>query len=46
MQLNIFDLPGYTPNLFEYKRLNIFGSIDTILLEKPENDWNNSVFHE
>jgi len=45
MPINVFDLAGYTPNLFEYEPLNIYGSIDTILSEKPENDWDNSIFH-
>jgi len=44
--ITIFDLAGYTPNLFEHKPLNIFGLIDTILSEKSENDWNNPIFHE
>jgi hypothetical protein len=45
MPINIFDLAGYTTNLFEYEPLNIFGSINTILLEQSENDWNNPIFH-
>ena len=43
--INIFDLAGYIPNLFEYEPLNIFGSINEILAKKPENDWNNPIFH-
>jgi len=46
MTINIFDLARYTPNLFEHAPLNIFGSIDSVLSEKPENDWNNPVFHK
>jgi hypothetical protein len=34
MTINIFDLAGYTPNLFEYEPFNILGSIDTILSGK------------
>jgi hypothetical protein len=45
MPINVFDLAGYIPIPFEYEPLNIFGSIDTILSEKPENDWNNPIFH-
>jgi hypothetical protein len=41
----VFDLAGYTPNLFEHEPINIFGSIDTVSSEKPENDWNNPIFH-
>jgi hypothetical protein len=29
----VFDLASYKPNLFEYQRLNIVGSINTVLLE-------------
>jgi len=43
--INIFDFAGYTPNLFEYEPLNIFGLIFAILSEEPENDWNNPIFH-
>jgi len=43
--INVFNLAGYTLNLLEYEPLNIFGSIDTILSEKPENDWSNAIFH-
>jgi len=45
MPINVFDLAGYTPNLFETEPLNIFGSINTILSEVPYNDWNNPIFH-
>jgi hypothetical protein len=45
MRIYVFVSAGYTPNLFEYEPLNIFGSIDTILYEKSENDWNNPIFH-
>jgi hypothetical protein len=43
--INVFDLPGYTPNLFEDEPVNIFDSIDTIITEKPEDNWNNLIFH-
>jgi len=33
------------PNLFEYEPIDIFGSIDSVLFEKPEHDWNNLIFH-
>jgi len=46
MPINVFDLAGYIPNRFEYKPLNIFGSIDTILSEETANDWNNPIFHD
>jgi hypothetical protein len=45
MTIDVFALAGYTPNLFEHEPLNIFGSIDTILSEQFENDWNNPIFH-
>jgi len=45
MPINVFDLAGYTPNLFETEPLNIFSSINTILSEVPYNDWNNPIFH-
>jgi hypothetical protein len=45
MPFNVFNLAGYTPNLFEYEPLNIFGSIDSIISEIEENDWNNPIFH-
>jgi len=45
MRINVFDLAGYTPNIFEHKPVNIFGSIDSVLKEKSENDWNNPIFH-
>jgi len=43
--INIFDLARYTRNLFEHEPLNIFGSIEPNLFEKPENDWSNPIFH-
>jgi len=45
MTVNIFDLAGYMPNLFQYQSLNIFSSLETILSEVPDKDWNNSIFH-
>jgi len=45
MPINIFNLAGYTPNLFDYEPLQIFGSIDTILSEKSGNDCDNPIFH-
>jgi hypothetical protein len=45
MPVNVFDLAGYTLEMFEYEQLNIFGLIDSILLEKPENDWDNHSIH-
>jgi hypothetical protein len=45
MPINIFDLAGYTPKLFQQELLNIFGLTDSILFEKPENDCNNPIFH-
>jgi len=44
MPVDIFDLAGYIPNLFEYEPLNIFSSIDEVLLREPENDWDNPIF--
>ena len=44
MPKNVFDLACYTPDLFEYKPLNIYGSIDTDLLEESEDDWKNAIF--
>ena len=41
----MFNLAGYIPNLFEQEPFNIFCSIDTILSEKPEDNWNNPIFH-
>jgi len=46
MTINIFDLAGYTSNLFEYEPLNIFRSIYSVLFEKSENDWNNPILHK
>jgi len=37
-------LAGYTTNLFEHEPLNIFSSLNTISLEKPETDCNNPIF--
>jgi len=45
MPINVFDLSRYTPDLFEYEPLNIFGSMDTISSENPEDDWDNTIFH-
>jgi hypothetical protein len=45
MLINIFDLAGYTPNLFEHEPFNIYGSIYMILSEKPENNWKSPIFH-
>jgi hypothetical protein len=45
MPINVLDLAGYTPDLFEHEPINIFGSIDPILSETSENDWNNPIFH-
>jgi hypothetical protein len=44
--INIFDLAGYTPDLFKTESCNIFSSIYSILLESSENDWNNPIFHD
>jgi len=46
MKINIFDLAGYTPNLFEYEPLNILNLINTILLGVPDKDWSNPICHE
>jgi len=43
--INVCDLAGYTPNVFKYEPLHVYGSIDTILSEKLENDWKNPIFH-
>jgi len=43
--INVFDIAGYMPNLFEYEPLNIFGSIDKLLSQRTENDWNNFILH-
>jgi len=45
MPINVFELTGYTPNLFQYELLNIVESIDTILSEKIEDDWDNPIFY-
>jgi len=45
MPVNIFDLAGYMPEIFKYEPLNIFGSLDSILSEQPENYWNNPILH-
>jgi hypothetical protein len=37
---------GYTLSLFEYEPLNLFGSMNTLLSEEPENDWNNPIFRQ
>lgn len=46
MRINIFDLTGHTPNLFQYERLNIISFINTILSKGPDNDSINPIFHE
>jgi len=46
MPTTVFDLAGYTPILFEYKPCNIFGSIDLIISENPEQHWCSPIFHE
>jgi len=46
MPINVFDLAGYTPNSFEYEPLNLYDSIQSILSERIENDWDNPIFHE
>jgi len=43
--INVFHLAGYSPNLIEHEPLDIFGSIDSISSEKPEDDWDNPIFH-
>jgi len=45
MPINFFDLAGHKPNLFEHEPFNIFGSIKTVLLKQPKNDWNNPIVH-
>ena len=45
LPINVFDLAGYIPNLFEHEPLHIFSVIDIILSEKQENDWNNPMFY-
>jgi len=45
MSVNVFDLAGFTSNLFEQEPPNIFSSIVTNLSEESENDWNNPVLH-
>jgi len=45
MLINIFHLAGYILNLFEYKPINLFASIDSLLSEKLEDNWNNPIFH-
>jgi hypothetical protein len=45
MPITVFNLAGYIPNLFEYEPLNVYGSIDMIISEKMEIDWNNLIFH-
>jgi hypothetical protein len=43
--INVFDLAGYTPNLFEYEPCQMFGSIDSIISEKSDNDWEDPIIH-
>jgi len=45
MPIKVFDLTGYMPNLFEYEPFNIYRSINSIVSEKFENDWNKAIFH-
>lgn len=45
MPVNIFELGGYTPKLFEHEPINIFISINSRLTEKPEDDWYIPVVH-
>jgi len=45
MPINIFELAGYTPYIFEYEPQNIFGSTNLICWGKPEKDSNNPIFH-
>jgi hypothetical protein len=45
MSINIFYLAGYTPNVFQYESLNKFESIDIVLSEESEKDWDNPLFH-
>ena len=45
MPINVFNLAGYKPNLFEYEPLQVFCSIDSNLYENEENDCINPIFH-
>jgi len=45
MPINVFDLAGYTPNLFGYEPVDISYSTDTIFSEEFENDWDIPIFH-
>jgi hypothetical protein len=45
MAVNVINLAGYTPNLFQYELLDIFVSIVIILSAKREHDSNNPIFH-
>jgi hypothetical protein len=45
MPINIFELAGYIPSLFEYKPHNLYGSIESILSEESDSDWNILLFH-
>jgi len=44
--MNIFDLAGYMPNLFEFEPLARFGSIGEVISKVPDNDWNDALFHK
>jgi len=46
LPINVVELAGYTPNLYEYEPLNIFGTLNTLSSEVTDNDWNNPIFHE
>jgi len=45
MPINVVYLAGNTLGLFEHEPLNIFSSMDTIIYEKPKNDWKNPIFN-
>jgi hypothetical protein len=44
--INIFDLAGYTPDIFEYTPINIIDLIDNILPDILKIVWNNPIFYE
>jgi hypothetical protein len=46
MPITLFDLADYTSDLFEYEPHKNFGFLNMTLSEKPENNWNNRIFHE
>jgi len=43
MPINICELAGYTPYIFEYEPQNIFGRMDFIRRGKPEKNLNNPI---